>query len=94
MDTETQFEEIERLYRRAFAEFGAVALWSMRPVDHPTPDARRRAGNHIRPAHSRLHGGADGWPKISSVYAVPLSKLQSCLLRLLADRRSPESHVA
>ena len=39
MDTETQLEEIERLYRQAFAEFGAVALWSMRPVDHPTPGA-------------------------------------------------------
>ncbi len=28
--------EIERLYRQAFAEFGATALWSSRPVDHPT----------------------------------------------------------
>ena len=25
------------LYRRAFAEYGPHALWSMRPVDDPTP---------------------------------------------------------
>ncbi len=25
------------LYRRAFAEFGATALWSSRPVSSPTP---------------------------------------------------------
>lgn len=25
------------LYRRAFAEFGASALWSSRPVSEPTP---------------------------------------------------------
>ncbi len=27
--------EIERLYRRAFAEYGALALWSSRPVPNP-----------------------------------------------------------
>lgn len=25
------------LYRRAFREFGTLALWSSRPVSHPTP---------------------------------------------------------
>jgi hypothetical protein len=30
-------QEIERLYRQAFAEYGARALWSSRPVDKPTP---------------------------------------------------------
>jgi hypothetical protein len=25
------------LYRRAFEEFGASALWSSKPVPHPTP---------------------------------------------------------
>jgi hypothetical protein len=39
MDTDNRLVEIERLYRQAFAEFGAVALWSMRPVEHPTPGA-------------------------------------------------------
>jgi hypothetical protein len=29
-------QEIEKLYRQAFAEFGAMALWSSRPVPHPT----------------------------------------------------------
>jgi hypothetical protein len=29
-------EEIARLYRRAFAEFGASALWSRKPVERPT----------------------------------------------------------
>jgi len=35
-----------------------------------------------------------GWPNILSACAVPLSKLQSHLLRLLASQRSPESYVA
>ena len=26
-----------RLYERAFKEFGMMALWSSRPVSHPTP---------------------------------------------------------
>jgi hypothetical protein len=32
-----QFDNIIALYRRAFAEFGATALWSSKPVAHPTP---------------------------------------------------------
>jgi hypothetical protein len=28
--------DIASLYRRAFAEYGARALWSMRPIDGPT----------------------------------------------------------
>lgn len=36
IDQERQ-QEIERLYRKAFAEFGCMALWSSRPVEHPTP---------------------------------------------------------
>jgi hypothetical protein len=39
MDTDRPLAEIERLYRQAFAEYGAVALWNMRPVEHPTPGA-------------------------------------------------------
>ena len=31
-----RLREIERLYRRAFAEYGAVALWSSRPAHDPT----------------------------------------------------------
>jgi hypothetical protein len=32
-------QEIERIYRQAFADFGAVALWNMKPVEHPTRGA-------------------------------------------------------
>jgi hypothetical protein len=28
--------ELVRLYREAFAKFGTRALWSRRPVEHPT----------------------------------------------------------
>jgi hypothetical protein len=30
-------EDFATLYRRAFADFGASALWSSRPVPNPTP---------------------------------------------------------
>jgi hypothetical protein len=29
-------EEVVRLYRRAFAEFGTRALWNWRHMEHPT----------------------------------------------------------
>lgn len=29
-------QELSNLYRQAFAEFGALALWSLRPVEQPT----------------------------------------------------------
>ncbi|MGA2938578.1 MAG: hypothetical protein ABSF52_15965 [Syntrophobacteraceae bacterium] len=32
-----QQDDFESLYRSAFKEFGARVLWSMRPVDDPTP---------------------------------------------------------
>ncbi|HRE42848.1 MAG TPA: hypothetical protein PKY87_02635 [Terricaulis sp.] len=43
---------LDALYRRAFTEFGALALWNMRAAAQPTPrdalivaDALRRNGN-------------------------------------------------
>jgi hypothetical protein len=39
MGAQEQQREIELLYRQAFAEFGALALWSSRPVEHPTAEA-------------------------------------------------------
>ncbi len=30
-------DDIADLYRQAFAQFGAVALWNMRPVKDPSP---------------------------------------------------------
>jgi hypothetical protein len=32
----TQPDDFASLYRRAFEKFGASALWSSRPVPHPT----------------------------------------------------------
>ena len=39
MDKQERLDEIARLYRQAFAEFGPIALWSSRPVANPTPGA-------------------------------------------------------
>jgi hypothetical protein len=40
--------EIERLYRQAFAEYGAIALWSLRPVAHPTAKDALAITNALR----------------------------------------------
>ena len=32
-----QLEDLASLYRRAFRDYGAIALWSSRPVPDPTP---------------------------------------------------------
>lgn len=37
MTETTPPENFASLYRRAFQEFGAMALWSSRPVPNPTP---------------------------------------------------------
>jgi hypothetical protein len=55
MNTSEQLQEIERLYRKAFADYGAVALWNMRQVEHPTIGAALA----ITPA-LRTHGSMDG----------------------------------
>ena len=36
------------LYRRAFEEFGAAALWSSRPVPNPTPEDALAITNSLR----------------------------------------------
>jgi len=33
-----QTPDFEALYHRAFAEFGAIALWNVREIDHPSPE--------------------------------------------------------
>jgi hypothetical protein len=38
MERETVSGDLANLYRRAFAEFGASALWSSRPVADPTAE--------------------------------------------------------
>jgi hypothetical protein len=55
MSSQQQRQEIERLYRRAFAEYGAVALWNMRPVEHPTPGAALAITSALR-----THGSMSG----------------------------------
>ena len=37
MNIETQSEDLASLYRRAFAEHGARALWNKRELERPTP---------------------------------------------------------
>ena len=36
-DSTTEREDFVTLYRRAFEEFGASALWSSKPAPNPTP---------------------------------------------------------
>jgi hypothetical protein len=36
MDEQDRNDEIARLYRQAFDEYGVMALWSSRPVPNPT----------------------------------------------------------
>ena len=53
-DLERQ-REIERLYRQAFAEYGTIALWNMRPVVAP------KAGDALAiTAALRTHGKMSG----------------------------------
>lgn len=35
---DASFATLRALYRRAFADYGASALWSSRPVTDPAPD--------------------------------------------------------
>jgi hypothetical protein len=48
MSQEEHAREIERLYRQAFAEYGVIALWSMRPVEHPTAGDALAITNALR----------------------------------------------
>ncbi|MGH9584838.1 MAG: hypothetical protein ACRD4O_18100 [Bryobacteraceae bacterium] len=50
-----QMEDIGRLYRRAFAEYGSQALWNMRPMEEPTPADALAITKALR-----THGGMDG----------------------------------
>ncbi len=49
-----QQDNFQSLYRSAFKEFGARALWSMRPVDDPTPADALAIAQALR-----THGGMD-----------------------------------
>mgnify|MGYP001317808914 CR=1 FL=1 len=52
MSETSPVEDYRTLYRRAFEEFGAMALWNLRQLGEPTPEhalviagALRREGN-------------------------------------------------
>jgi hypothetical protein len=47
--------EIERLYRQAFAEFGPLAPWNMKPVERPTRGAALAITDALR-----THGSMEG----------------------------------
>jgi hypothetical protein len=50
-----QPEDLAGLYRRAFADYGARALWNMRPVDHPTAADALAVTKALR-THGRMDG--------------------------------------
>lgn len=47
--------DIQALYRRAFADYGPVALWNMRPVEDPSPEDALAITRALR-----THGGMEG----------------------------------
>lgn len=55
MNNQAHMQEIEQLYRQAFAEYGPVALWNLRPVEHPTPGAALAITQALR-----TYGSMDG----------------------------------
>ena len=48
-------EDFAVLYRCAFADYGAQALWNMRPVEDPTPADALAITKALR-----THGGMEG----------------------------------
>jgi hypothetical protein len=83
-------EDLGSLYRRAFKDYGSRALWNMRPVEDPTPAAALAITRALR-----THGGTGGaWRSRLRDCAVPITKLQSHVLRVLAAGRSPDSYIA
>jgi hypothetical protein len=53
--TDDRATEIQALYNQAFQEFGSVALWSMRPVEQPTPADALAITRALR-THGRMDG--------------------------------------
>jgi hypothetical protein len=50
-----QPDNLAGLYHRAFADYGARALWNMRPVEHPTPADALAITKALR-THGRMDG--------------------------------------
>jgi hypothetical protein len=51
----TEPADFVTLYRRAFAEYGTLALWNMRPIEDPTPADALAITKPLR-----THGGMEG----------------------------------
>jgi hypothetical protein len=74
MKTETQQpEDLVSLYRRAFAEYGARALWNKRELETPNPPDALVVARALRVEATVKRGG---WPNRSNGPAVPLSRIQ------------------
>jgi len=52
---EKTIPEVASLYRRAFAEYGVMALWNMRPIEEPTSADALAITRALR-----THGGMSG----------------------------------
>jgi hypothetical protein len=90
-DAPPEPEDFVSLYRRAFVDYGAQALWNMRPIANPTPADALAITKALR-THGAWKAAAS--PNASKESAVPLTKLQSHVLRLLAAERSSDSYIA
>jgi hypothetical protein len=79
--------DFESLYHRAFAEHRVRALWNVREIEHPTREEALMITRRLR-----VEGNlpARHLAERSSRLAVPISKIQSEVLRLLAAHRDPD----
>ncbi len=48
-------EDLTTLYHRAFAEYGTIALWNLRPVPNPTPADALAITQPLR-THAKIPG--------------------------------------
>ncbi|MGD0860009.1 MAG: RHS repeat-associated core domain-containing protein [Terracidiphilus sp.] len=95
MRTEAIQPDYVTLYRQAFAEYGAQALWNFRCFDSPSPaDALVVArGCALRAISSPAVLPSGSSKPVPPKPAMPLSSIQSEIPRPLASHRVPESCV-
>ena len=67
------------------AEFGTRALWNKRMIEEPTPEDALVVARALRVEGDREAGN---WRNGSRKPAVPLTKIQTDILQLLARRRA------
>ena len=85
----TEPEDIGSLYLRAFKDYGSRALWNMRLSRTLPPPTHWRSRRHCE-STAAWTGGV--WRNTSKDCAVPLTKPQSHVLRVLAVGRSLDSY--